>query len=59
MSLSRIAFFAFALAAVLVAGFQHADAASHRNNWSGTANSVISSLEDARFDHAKGYPQGY
>jgi hypothetical protein len=58
MPLSKIALFAFGFAAVLVAGFQHADAAPRRGYWVST-NSFVSGQEDARLDHAKGYPQGY
>jgi hypothetical protein len=58
MSLSKIAFFAFGLAAVLVIGFQHADAAPRHGYW-GNTNSFVSSEEEARLDPAKGYVQGY
>lgn len=55
MSLSKIALFAFGLAAVLVAGFQHADAAPR---WVNGYYSTISSGE-ALFQRAKGNPEGY
>jgi hypothetical protein len=55
MSLSKIALFAFGLAAVFVAGFQHADAAPR---WVNGYSSTISSGE-ALFQRAKGNPEGY
>lgn len=55
MSLSKIAFFAFGLAAVLVAGFQHADAAPRQGH--GYYSTI--SADEALFQRAKGNPQGY
>ncbi|MEZ5785505.1 MAG: hypothetical protein R3D62_03235 [Xanthobacteraceae bacterium] len=55
MSPSKIALFAFGLAAVLVAGFQQADAAPR---WANGYHSTISPGE-ALFQRAKGNPQGY
>lgn len=60
MSLSKIALFAFGFAAILVAGFQHADAAQRHSYTSGIhTGSFGSDADTARFDRAKGYPQGY
>jgi hypothetical protein len=61
MSLSKIALFAFGLATVLVLGFQHADAAPRHGYWLSSTNSFVAGQdqEEARFDPAKGYPQGY
>lgn len=57
MSLSKIALFAFGLAVVLTSGLSQSDAASRRSHWS--TNSYVSEADEARFDRAKGYPQGY
>jgi hypothetical protein len=60
MSLSKIALFAFGLAAVLVVGFPHANATPRYGHTSGIyAGSFGSDLDSVRFDHAKGYVQGY
>jgi hypothetical protein len=58
MTMSKIALFAFALAAILVTNFQHANAASRRAFWADTTNSFVSDLDDARFDHDKGVSPG-
>jgi hypothetical protein len=57
MSLSKIALFAFGLAAVLVTGAVNADAATRFNrSHGGWTNSYYpGSDEEARFDHAKGF----
>lgn len=55
MSLSKTALFTFGLAAVLVAGFQHANAALRRVN----GYYLTISSDEALFQRAKGNPQGY
>ncbi|MEZ5788181.1 MAG: hypothetical protein R3D62_17285 [Xanthobacteraceae bacterium] len=57
MSLSKIALFAFGLAAVLVAGFHNADAAPRRSVVHGYAATIDAG--EALFERAKGNPQGY
>lgn len=65
MSLSKIALFAFGLAAILVAGSVNADAAMRNNGrtngWfkpytSVSSGATIRSAEDALFDRAKNGP---
>lgn len=48
----QIAVFAFGLAAVIVAGFQHADAAPRRNVVHGYSATIDAG--EALFEHAKG-----